>query len=125
MKSLASFKVIPYVGLALVAVMQGLKNRKQSRRKVELLDKNQGVPLQGKINKNLEDSSGFISQIAMTNGNLWVVSEEELAAVGEEVAFVLGKRFEAYESVDLGMAFETVYFISKMGPVNELGNVSI
>lgn len=117
MKSFASLKVIPYVGLALVAIMKGLKNKKQGANKVQLLDKNQSVYLEGKITKNLKDSFGYICQISSANGPLWVASEEELPAVGQEVGFVLGKRFDAYESVQLGMAFETVYFVSQMGPI--------
>ncbi len=119
MKSFVALKVIPYVGLALVAIMQGLKHKKKNGRNVELLDRNQGVYLQGKITKNLKDSFGYICQIATTNGNLWVASEEEMPSVGDEVGFILAKRFEAYESVQLGMAFETVYFFSQMGPVTE------
>jgi hypothetical protein len=113
MKSLASLKVIPYVGLALVAIMKGLKNKKQAAIKVRHLDKNQSVYLEGKISKNLKDAFGYICQINSSNGPLWVVSEEELPAIGQDVGFVLGKRIDAYESVQLGIAFESVYFISQ------------
>ena len=119
MKSIASLKVIPYVGLAVVAIMQGLKNKKQGASKVQLLDKNQNVYLEGKITKVLKDSFGYIAQVTSTGGAVWVASEEELPAVGEDIGFVLGKRFDAYESVHLGMAFESVYFISQMGPIVE------
>lgn len=118
MKNFASLKVIPYVGLAIVAIMQGLKHKKKHS-KVQLLDRNQGVYLHGKVTKNLKDSFGYICLIATTNGNLWVASEEQMPLVGDEVGFILGKRFDAYESVHLGMAFESVYFLTQMGPVIE------
>lgn len=119
MKSIASLKVIPYFGLAIVAIMQGLKNKKQDASKAQLIDKNQSVYLEGKITKILKDSFGYMAQITSSNGPIWVASEEELPAVGQDVGFVLGKRFDAYESVHLGMAFESVYFLSQMGPVVE------
>jgi hypothetical protein len=119
MKSFASLKVVPYIGLALVAIMKGLKNRKEGASKLQVLDKNQNVYLEGKITKNLKDSFGYICQISTPTSSLWVASENELPAVGQEVGFELGKRFDAYESVQLGMAFECVYFITKMGLISE------
>ncbi len=119
MKSFASLKVIPYVGLALVAIMQGLKHKKKNGSKAQLLDRNQGVYLNGKVTKNLKDSFGYLGQIATANGNLWVASEDELPPIGDEIGFILGKRFDAYESVQLGIAFETVYFLSQLGPIAE------
>jgi hypothetical protein len=124
MKSLASLKAVPYIGLAVVAIIKGLKNRKEGANKLQVIDKNQNVYLEGKITKNLKDSFGYISQISTPTASLWVVSENELPPVGQDVGFELGKRFDAYESVQLGMAFERVNFISKMGLISEHGNGS-
>jgi hypothetical protein len=113
MKSLAALKTLPYIGLSLYAMFKAKPGKKGGPQKpAETMGRD--ASLTGDIKKALKDSWGFFVHVQVGKDAFWLASESELPAVGQRIRFTPGKIFDAYESKDLGMAFERLYLVKNL-----------
>lgn len=118
--NLAILKSIPYVGFALYAFVKTRELSSGKSGKKAPLRANANEVLTGTISKSLKDEGRSLVFVNAGNENFWLVSDEELPGKGNRIQFSLGKHYEAYESKELEMAFESVYRIRN---VELLGSV--
>ncbi|MGE0174194.1 MAG: hypothetical protein AB7T49_15460 [Oligoflexales bacterium] len=108
MKNTAMLKFIPLVAVVLITLSKNLP-RRGSRTQTTAASMPHSI--EGTVVRTLRDSRLYYVLIENSEGKYWVASTREATPeVGTQYTVNVERKVEAFDSKELGMAFDKVFF---------------
>jgi hypothetical protein len=110
MRNLLSLKFIPALATALLVLSKAPSLMKRKTRNMRVNDPRVGMLLSGPIVQKKVGEGYVYVLIRPTDGDLWLAAKSCDAKIGDTVKTTPARVVEAFESKELNLAFEKMYF---------------